>query len=156
MKNTKLILMALAFAISFALTAQDKMSKNIDNSNVALEGYSPVSYLNLGLAQKGKQQFKSEYQKVVYYFTSADQKTTFDANPTKFLPQYGGYCAFGIYAGAKFRVNPTTFTVKDGKYYLFLTNLELDAKQLWMEKNDHKLLKSTADKNWKKLSKTYN
>ena len=149
-----IVLVALTFATS--LSAQDKMANNIDNSNIALAGYSPVSYLDLGLAQRGNKEYKSEYKKVVYYLTSGEQKATFDKNPSKYLPQYGGFCAFGTYAGAKFRVDPTKFIVKDGKYYLYLNNVELDAKQLWLAENNHSKLKSVADTNWKKLGKTHN
>ncbi len=145
-----------ALIISNAVSAQDKQANNIDNSNIALSGYSPVSYLDLSLAQRGDKQFKSEYQKVVYYFTSAEQKASFDKNPTKYLPQYGGFCAFGIYAGAKFRVDPNKFIVKDGKYFLYLYNLELDAQQLWLAENNHNALVATANTNWQKLSKTHN
>lgn len=146
----------VAFLMSTTLIAQDKMANNIDNSNIALQGYSPVSYLDLGLAQKGNKNFKSEYQKISYYFTSADQKATFDKNPSKYLPQYGGFCAFGTYAGAKFRVDPNKFLVKDGKYYLYLNNVELDALQLWHAENNHSKLVNTANANWKKLQKTHN
>ncbi len=157
MKNLiKITVVALLMSVSSTLIAQDKKANNIDNSNIALAGYSPVSYLDLELAQRGDKAFKSEYQKLVYYFTSADQKAKFDQNPTKYLPQYGGYCAFGVYAGAKFRVDPTKFIVKDGKYYLYLNNIELDAKQLWLAENNHKKLEDIANKNWEKLSKTYN
>ncbi|TCI92184.1 YHS domain-containing (seleno)protein [Tenacibaculum sp. M341] len=157
MKNIiKTTIVVVALIINSAVFAQDKKANNIDNSNIALQGYSPVSYLDLGLAQKGNKNFKSDYKKVVYYFTSADQKAAFDKNPDKYVPQYGGYCAFGCYAGAKFRVDPNKFLVKDGKYYLFLNNVELDAKQLWLAENNHNKLKSVADKNWKKLSKTHN
>ena len=156
MNTIKGILMALLLGLTSSVFAQDKMATNIDNSNIALEGYSPVSYLDLGLAQKGSKEFKSEYNKVIYYFTSAEQKSTFDKNPAKYMPQYGGFCAFGCYAGAKFRVDPNKFIVKDGKYYLFLNNIELDAMQLWLAEKDHEKLKKTADENWKKLSKTYN
>ncbi|MCK8522208.1 hypothetical protein M0D21_11545 [Aquimarina sp. D1M17] len=156
MKTLKSILLVLAVLGSFSVSAQNNMANNIDNSNIALQGYSPVSYLDLNLAQRGNKNFKSEYQKVVYYFTSAEQKATFDKNPAKYMPQYGGFCAFGIYAGAKFRVDPNKFLVKDGKYYLYLNNIELDAKQLWLAENNHQKLKNTADKNWKKLEKTHN
>ena len=157
MKNLiKTTILGLALAVSSVVFAQDKMANNIDNSNIALEGYSPVSYLDLELAQMGNKAYKSEHKKVVYYFTSADQKATFDKNPEKYVPQYGGYCAFGCYAGAKFRVNPNKFIVEDGKYYLYLSNVELDAKQLWLAENNHSKLKGVADKNWKKLSKTHN
>ena len=148
--------MIAALATTQTVFAQDKMATNIDNSNIALQGYSPVSYLDLGLAQKGVKEFKSEYNKVIYYFTSKEQKRTFDAYPEKYLPAYGGYCAFGIYAGAKFRPDPNKFIVRDGRYFLFLYNLELDAQQLWVtEKNDAKLIKK-ADENWSKLRLTYN
>ena len=102
----KTTILGLALVMSSVAFAQDKMANNIDNSNIALQGYSPVSYLDLGLAQKGNKTYKSEHNKVVYYFTSVEQKTTFDKNPEKYLPQYGGFCAFGCYAGAKFRVDP--------------------------------------------------
>ena len=156
MKSLKSIMIVCALIISTSVFAQDKKANNIDNSNIALQGYSPVSYLDLQLAQRGNKNYKSEYQKVTYYFTSSEQKATFDKNPERYIPQYGGYCAFGTYAGAKFRVDPTKFIVKDGKYYLFLNNVELDAKQLWLAENNHSKLKSVADKNWSKLSKTYN
>ena len=150
------IIFALLFAVPSLIFAQDKMAFNIDNSNIALAGYSPVSYLDLSLAQRGDKAFKSEYNKVVFYFTSAEQKATFDKNPTKYLPQYGGYCAFGIYAGAKFRTDPNKFLVKDGKYYLFLYNVELDAQQLWLDEKNHAGLSKKADENWGKLERTYN
>ncbi len=156
MNTIKATLIIVSILLVTGLSAQDKMANNIDNSNIALSGYSPVSYLDLGLAQRGTKEFKSEYEKVGYYFTSAEQKASFDKNPAQYLPQYGGFCAFGAYAGAKFRVDPNKFIVHGGKYYLFLNNVELDAQQLWMAENDHKKLKGVADTNWKKLSKTHN
>ena len=157
MKNlVKTTVLGLALLMNTMIFAQDNKANNIDNSNIALQGYSPVSYLDLGLAQVGNKSFKSEYNKVNYYFTSAEQKATFDKNPAKYMPEFGGFCAFGIYAGAKFRVDPNKFIVEDGKYYLYLNNVELDAKQLWLAEDNHDKLKSVADKNWKKLSKTHN
>ena len=157
MKNLiKSTILGLAVLVSSTVFAQDNMANNIDNSNIALQGYSAVSYLDLELAQLGDKNFKSEYNKVVYYFTSEAQKATFDKNPAKYIPQYGGFCAFGAYAGAKFRVDPNKFIVEDGKYYLFLNNVELDAKQLWLAENNHSKLESVANKNWSKLSKTHN
>ena len=156
MKTLQTILLAMLSLFATSLFAQDKMAHNIDNSNIALQGYSPVSYLDLRLAQRGNKAFKSTHDQVVYYFTSAEQKAAFDANPAKYLPQYGGYCAFGIYAGAKFRVDPNKFIVENGRYYLFLNNVELDAQQLWMAEGDQGNLSKQADANWKKLSKTHN
>ena len=150
-----LTLIIFSFALVFSSYAQDNMANNIDNSNIALQGYSPVSYADLGLAQRGTKEFKSEHEGVVYYFTSKEQKASFDSKPQMYLPQYGGFCAFGMYAGAKFRVDPTKFISKDGKYYLFLNNVELDAKQLWLNEKETDLV-AAANKNWRKLSKTHN
>ena len=155
MKQILIFLFSLSLFSGTAF-GQDNKANNIDNSNIALEGYSPVSYADLGLAQKGVKEYKSKYKKVIYYFTSPDQKETFDQNPEKYLPAYGGFCAFGIYAGAKFRPDPNKFITKDGKYFLYLYNLELDAQQLWLDANDHDGLVKTANSNWQKLSKTHN
>lgn len=153
----RIIILAALFAFfSSNVFAQDNKANNIDNSNIALQGYSPVSYADLALAQKGVKEFKSEYKKVIYYFTSAEQKTTFDKNPEKYLPQYGGFCAFGVFAGAKFRTDPNKFINKDGQYFLYLYNLELDAQQLWVDEDNHEGLVNKANENWEKLSKTHN
>ncbi|MEQ8242953.1 YHS domain-containing (seleno)protein [Fulvivirga sp.] len=150
-KLIQLTVILFAFLGTNAM-AQNKAANNIDDSKIALQGYSPVSYLDLGLAQKGVKEHKATYDGIAYYFTSADQKKTFEANPKKYLPQYGGYCAFGVYVGAKFRVDPNKFVVKDGKYFLYLYDLEVDAQQLWLDGN-HKELVKKADDNWTSLSK---
>lgn len=141
---------AIVMAFSSLAFAQDKKSNNIDDSKIALQGYSPVSYLDLGLAQRGNKQYKTVYEDIAYYFTSAAQKSAFDKNPEKYMPQYGGFCAFGVYAGAKFRVDPSKFIVSNGKYYLFLNDVEVDAKQLWLEKKETELVR-VANNNWKNL-----
>ena len=152
MKNlVKSILVVSAILVSTFTFAQDKKAYKIDDSKIAVQGYSPVSYLDLGIAQVGLKEYKASYNGLNYYFTSQDQKKTFEANPTKYLPQYGGFCAFGVSVGAKFRVDPNKFLVKDGKYFLFLYDLEVDAQQLWLA-GKHKDLLSTADTNWNKLS----
>ena len=147
MKSLSLIVLALLIStLGFA------QQYNTDDSKIALQGYSPVSYLNLGIAQKGLKEHKANYEGLAYYFTSPEQRKSFEANPEKYLPQYGGYCAFGVSVGAKFRVDPNKFVRKNGKYYLFLYDLEVDAQQLWLAGN-HKDLVQTADANWTKLSK---
>ena len=105
MKNSiKSAILAIALIFTTAIFSQNKKANNIDDSKIGLQGYSAVSYLELGLAQRGVKQFKTINDGIAYYFTSAEQKSKFDKNPTKYKPQYGGFCAFGIYAGAKFRV----------------------------------------------------
>lgn len=138
------------FLVALCALAVSAQEYNIDDSKIALNGYSPVSYMDLQLAQRGSKEHMSEVNGVKYFFTSADQKNTFDANPKKYQPQYGGWCATGVAIGAKFRVDPNKFVVKDGKYFLFLNSIEVDAKQVWNEKG-HENMEKNANTNWKKL-----
>lgn len=150
MNFKRISIFMIAVMTAGVMFAQDKKANNIDDSKIGLHGYSPVSYLDLGLAQRGSKQYKVVHDKIAYYFTSNEQKAKFEKNPEKYLPQFGGFCAFGVYAGAKFRVDPNKFVVSNGKYYLFLNDVEVDAKQLWMAEKETKLL-ATANKNWKNL-----
>lgn len=151
MKISKLIfvLFISTFFAFGSINAQDsKAVFNTDDSNIALQGYSPVSYLDMNLAQRGSKEFKSEYQGLKYYFTDADQKAKFDSNPSKYLPEFGGWCATGIAVGAKFRTDPNKFLVSDNKLYLFLYDVEVDALQLWLK--DEKGMTKKANENWSK------
>ncbi|WP_436517383.1 YHS domain-containing (seleno)protein [Ekhidna sp. To15] len=139
-----------AFLVTLVVFAASAQEYNTDDSKIAMNGYSPVSYLDLQLAQRGSKEYMSEVDGVKYFFTSEDQKKSFNANPKKYQPQYGGWCATGVAIGAKFRVDPNKFVVKDGKYYLFLNSIEVDAKQVWNEKG-HKNMVKNANENWKKL-----
>ncbi|MEQ8625623.1 MAG: YHS domain-containing (seleno)protein [Fulvivirga sp.] len=151
MKSLSLIVATLLIS-TLGFAQNIKANLNTDDSKIALQGYSPVSYLDLGIAQKGLKEYKSTYDGLAYYFTSEDQKESFETNPKKYLPQYGGFCAFGVSVGAKFRVDPNKFVVNNGKYYLFLYDLEVDAQQLWLA-GKHEELVQKANANWANLSK---
>ena len=144
MKNTiKSTVLIFALAISSITFGQDKKANNIDNSNIALAGYSPVSYLDLGLAQIGNKAYKSEYNKVAYYFTSEEQKKTFDKNPERYLPQYGGYCAFAVSHNFTKSVKPDVWEIVDGKLYL---NFNRTAYRKWKKDVDGSI--ERGDANW--------
>ena len=151
MRTIKLFLMAAIFTASFNVFAQSKAEYNIDDSKIALEGYSPVSYVDLNLAQRGDKDFVAEHKGVKYFFVDADQKRKFEANPQKYLPEFGGYCATGVAVGAKFRTDPNKFLVRNGKLYLFLNSIEVDAKQLWLA--DERKMTKKAYENWPGLKK---
>lgn len=154
MNTIKKAVFAILFTVigSAGFAQNFKANHNTDDSKIALVGYSPVSYLDLGIAQKGVKEHKATFDGLNYYFTTKEQKSKFTESPEKYLPQYGGYCAFGVSVGAKFRADPNKFVVKDGKYFLFLYDLEVDAQQLWLAGNHEKLV-ADADNNWEKLSK---
>lgn len=159
MKNSKLMIgvvgIALALLAAHSTFAQDKTQHyNLDDTKVALDGYSPVSYFEKGQAEKGSKQHKSQYEGVSYYFTSKAQKTTFENNPSKYVPAYGGWCAFGISVGGLFRVDPEKFKIVDGQLLVFLNDIEVDARKLWNETSNGDVVNTKKAKdNWVHFSK---
>ena len=71
---------------------------------IAIEGYSPVSYFEKGVAEKGDARYAVNYRGVIYHLASAEQVRTFNAGPAKYEPAYDGWCAYGAAIGKKFAV----------------------------------------------------
>lgn len=116
------------------------------------KGYDVVSYFD-NKAEKGSKDFITEVNGVKYKFSSKENLDLFNANPNKYIPQYGGYCAYAIGAKAeKVDINPETFEIRDGKLYLFYNSWGTNTLQLWQEEGAE-TLKEKADKNWKKIIK---
>ncbi len=92
MKN---ILLTALLALVFISTASAKTLVNVDKNGVGIKGYDPVAYFTDNKAVKGNAQVQSSSNGVIYYFASAQNKAAFDANPAKYEPQFGGFCACG-------------------------------------------------------------
>ena len=91
--------------------------------NVAINGYDAVSYFSNYAAERGSKAHSADYKGSTFYFTSAAHKKEFLTNPQKYVPAYGGYCAFAMgMKNAKVPSNPTTFKVYNGKLYLFFND----------------------------------
>ena len=120
MKKLVIIVMILIFGIAFAQNEGKRISQyNLENK-VAIKGYDPVGYFTQKKAIKGKKEISSSYEGVTYQFSSNENKETFLKNPSKYEPQYGGWCAYAMgSAGGKVEINPETFKIIDGKLYLF-------------------------------------
>jgi YHS domain-containing protein len=92
---------------------------NVDSKGVILKGYDVVAYFKQGRPLKGNPAIESTYQGVTYLFASSENKADFDKDPAKYVPQYGGFCAYGVANGAIFPIeSPTAFTVYKGKLYI--------------------------------------
>lgn len=96
--------------------AQVQKAHFVDSDGVAIHGYDPVSYFK-GQGAPGSRQFASRYEGATYLFASAENKALFDKSPAAYAPQYGGYCALGAAYGGKFRTDPSTGRVVQGKLY---------------------------------------
>ena len=106
---------------------------NVPSTGVALEGYCPVCYIAANKAAKGDPQFSHDYNGITYWFVSDDVRQMFVANPEKYVPAYGGWCALGVAMGQRFPVDATNFKVVDGRIMLFLKNESVDGVSIWNE-----------------------
>jgi YHS domain-containing protein len=88
-------------------------------SHVMLKGHDVVSYFVDNKHALGSAQFASQYEGVTFYFASAQHKALFDKEPTKYLPQYGGYCANGIVYGIPWGGDADSWMMLNGKLYMF-------------------------------------
>jgi len=144
----KKLILILFISTGFILNAQ-----SIDyntSGGYAIDGYDVVAYFS-NTAKKGSNNYIATYDNVKYKFSSQSNKDAFKANPKKYLPQYGGYCAYAIGArNKKISIDPETFEIRDGKLFVFYKSWVRNTLDLW-KKGDPAKLKVKADKNWEKL-----
>ena len=95
---------------------------------------------------KGNGNFVATHKGATYIFASKANQEKFSANPEKYVPAYGGYCAFGVSVGKKFIGDPEVFRLVDGKVYL---NLDAGIQDMWLKDVPSKI--TQANKNWKKI-----
>ena len=153
--RSKKLLYVLFIFISLSTFAQNE-NRRITSFNlekkIALQGYDPVAYFKQGKAVKGKKEITATYEGVTYNFSMPVNKEYFLKNPSKYEPQFGGWCAFAMGdSGEKVKINPDTFKIIDGKLYLFYNAYFNNTLKSWNK--DEVNLKSKAEVNWKKIAK---
>ena len=123
---------------------------NTDSENLVANGYDVVSYFTDSKPVKGKQTISTDFQGLLLYFSSHENKRKFLDDPEKYLPKYGGWCAYAIgNAGKKVDVDPFSYTIENGELYLFYKSYFNDTREKWIE--NHKDLKTKAENNWHKI-----
>jgi YHS domain-containing protein len=140
----RLILMLTIMFISVVSYAQ--RGEIFSNKKGAINGYDAVAYFKESKSIKGDTQLNYQWKDANWYFSSKENSETFKENPEKYVPQYGGYCAYGTSEGYKAPTQPDAWTIVDGKLYL---NYNKEVKVLW-NKNQSELIKK-ADVNWGEL-----
>jgi YHS domain-containing protein len=120
---------------------------NTDATGVVIRGYDPVAYFTEGRPVPGRPDLSVEYQGGKYLFATAANRDAFNANPEKYVPQYGGYCAYGVAKGKKFDIDPSSWRIVDGKNYFLLNPAILKE---WSAKAKEYLHKS--EENWPRIS----
>lgn len=136
----------LAVLVSSGLVTTAVAAPDYASSTTGVAGYDLVSYQNGKRPIRGNGHFLSVQNGVTYLFANADNKADFDRNPGKYLPAYGGYCAFGVSVGKKFVGDPEVWRIIDGALYL---NLDENIQDQWLKDVPGRI--KTANTNWTKI-----
>ncbi len=142
MNRFKSIMLAL-FVVTVSLWAANSFAGNVEYSTTGVLGYDLVSYHTEGKPVRGDGNNLVVVDGVTYLFTNEDNKNTFEKNPAKYLPAYGGYCAFGVSVNKKFVGDPEVWKIVDGTLYL---NLDRNIQKIWFEDIPGNIIK--AEQNW--------
>lgn len=141
------LLCITSFAATTAGDAPKEPSKanTFTNKNgVAIDGYDVVAYFNYSEPRLGKAEYAVTLDNgVTYWFSSEETQSLFNQDPDRYLPQYGGFCAYAMAKNEKVEVDPTVWTIVDGKLYL---NASKGVCKKWKKKQESCIKK--ADKNW--------
>ncbi len=131
---------ALTFLTKAAVAAEPPV---FATKGIAINGYDPVGYFTEGQAVKGLAEFTSEWDGATLQFASAGTKAMFDADPEKFAPKYGGYCAYAVSKGYTASTDPQAWSIHEDRLYL---NFSKSVRALWSARKRHHI--KSADANW--------
>lgn len=143
------VIVALALTVAPAIAATPAAYADKDPfytgtfSNTAVQGHDPVAYFTEGKPVKGSADYKTTYKGAEFRFSSADNLATFEADPAKYAPQFGGYCAWAVSQGYTAKGDADHWAVVDGKLYL---NYNKKIQDRWNA--DQASFISQADTNW--------
>ena len=111
--------------------------------DIAVKGFDTVAYFTENTAVEGKKAHSLEWNGATWRFSSAANKALFEADPEKYAPQYGGYCAWAVSQNQTASIEPEQFTIVDGKLYL---NYNQEVKEKWLVDTSANI--NVGDKNW--------
>ena len=112
-------------------------------SGVAVGGYDPVAYFKVGKPVRGKKDITYKYKGATWRFSSAANLNAFKANPNKYAPKYGGYCAWAVSQGYTAKGDPNAWSIYKGKLYL---NYNKSVRATWSKNKAGNVKKGNA--NW--------
>jgi len=117
-----------------------------DRSGLAIRGFDPVAYFDEGRPVSGAELHEHRWRGAVWRFATEAHRDAFAADPERFAPQYGGYCAYAMSLGKKAPIDPEAWDVVDGRLYL---NKSPGVREDWLRDRDSRIRR--ADKHWAQL-----
>lgn len=125
---------------------QSVFAGDVSKNTVGVNGYDLVSYHTAKRPLRGNGNYVAVQDGVTYLFSSEANQKEFQKNPDKYLPAYGGWCAFGASVGKKFSADPEVWEIVDGRLYM---NLDPGIYQMWKKDVAGNIKKANA--NWPKI-----
>lgn len=124
---------------------------SVNEEGVALGGYDVVAYLETNEPTRGRADHAVEHEGATFWFASAEHARLFRQSPSRYLPAFGGFCAFAVAAkGAKVPADPRTFKLRDGELLLFYNGFHegqpLNTAIPWNQ--DEAAMHAAARANW--------
>lgn len=135
----------LMSSLLFAFQMGEKINKT--SAGLAIKGYDPVAYFEDGRPVKGDAAYQYQWKGATWRFSSAAHHDAFKQDPTRYTPQYGGFCAYGVSEGHTAPVDPEAWSIVGGKLYL---NYDKTVREEWKKDTDGRIRK--ADRNWPALA----
>jgi YHS domain-containing protein len=134
---------ALIAALLLSPVAFAQKPTVFSDRNGAIRGHDPVAYFDQKGPVKGSKQFSHAWRGATWYFASAENRDKFAAEPERYAPRYGGYCAYAVSQGYTADIDPAAWSIVDGKLYL---NYSLRIRERWNKDIPGHIRK--ADTNW--------
>lgn len=137
-----------AVAAGLALAANAAWASDIyTRDGVAIAGADPVAYFEAGEAVAGEAEHSLTWQGVTWHFASDAHRAAFQADPERYAPAFGGYCAYAVGNGYKAKIDPAAWSIVDGRLYL---NYSRDVRAKWRQRRDHYI--QAGRQNWPELA----
>ncbi|MDC0434471.1 YHS domain-containing protein [bacterium] len=136
------VIPALSAIPAYAKSTHDPIYTT-KSSNDALQGYDTVAYFTAGKAVKGEEQFSTMHEGAIWLFSSDENLQTFMASPERYMPQFGGYCAFSVAQGKIVKGDAKLWEIVDNKLYV---NYNKGIHKLWLKRPEQ--LIAEAQENW--------
>ncbi len=145
----KQVVLFLFIAFS-TVTFSQQIDYNTKKGYVA-EGYDLVSYFTEKEPIEGNKKFQTTFDGAKFKFSTVENLALFKENPKKYIPQYGGFCAYAVAVKkTKMYIDAEAYEIRDGKLYLFYNSWLTNKLEDWKE-GDTKSLQIKGDENWKDL-----